>query len=166
MKENSTKPTRSENLNIRFEPRLRYLAGIAARQERRTLSNLIEAAVATHLDSVRIAGGGKQVALMDIAKELWSIHEAERFIALAERLPFLLTFEEEELFELIQQSKEYQSGDYAGVQNRFATLQEQAAKNAANKPTVSVGGFPYRGGRIDGSIPEAITQPKRKKATK
>ena len=97
------KGNRTDNFNLRFDPRLKYLAGIQARNERRTLSYLIENAVEAYLAQNGITIGGTKTSLLNWPDALWSINEAERFIRFAEEFSFLLTFEEEHLWAIIQE---------------------------------------------------------------
>ena len=160
------KAARTDNLNLRFEPRLKYLAGIAARHERRTLSHLVENAVAAHLQSVAFYFGGKKVELTDLAGELWATKESERFVSLAEHLPFLLTFEEEQLWELIQERGLLIPDKQGELELTFEALQAIALQRASEAKTVTIGGFPSRGGRIDTTLPEALLERSPKKVKK
>ncbi len=128
---------------MRFEPRLKYLAGIAARSERRTLSHLIENAVEQYLEKTLIAIGNKKISVASMTEDLWSVHEADRFVMLAKTLDFLLTFEEEQLWEIIQERELAMPNRADELRKRFAGLQEEALNRAFNAPIVAVGGFPF-----------------------
>jgi hypothetical protein len=98
------KTSRSETVSVRMDPRLRYLAEIAARVQRRTLSSFIEYAVDDALkrvfmptDQTRVRGGvalDEPVPVADAAGTIWDFDDPGRLALLARRYPQLLTFEE------------------------------------------------------------------------
>lgn len=150
------KGNRSDNLNLRFDPRLKYLAGIQARNERRTLSHLVENAVEAYLAQSGITIGGKKQSLLDWPEPLWSIDEAERFVRFADEFPFLLTFEEEHLWAIIQERDLSTPDRLKDLTLVFNDLQKLAIERAAAAPIASVGGFSFRGGKIDTTIPKSL----------
>lgn len=99
---------RSEVVTVRFDPRLRYLAEIAARKQRRTVSSFIEWAVETALEQVTLAEGGAfgevRETVAGEARRLWDADESERFVRLAILYPELLTFDEQQKWKAIQDS--------------------------------------------------------------
>ncbi|TAE80789.1 MAG: hypothetical protein EAZ74_06095 [Alphaproteobacteria bacterium] len=104
---NSTgsKQNRSETVTIRLDPKLKYLAEIAARKQRRTLSSFIEWAVDQSLKHVTLEEHyNNEVSVADCAIKLWDIDESERFLRLAISFPELLNYDEQEIFKLISDS--------------------------------------------------------------
>lgn len=104
------KLSRSETVTVRLDPKLRYLAELASRKQRRTLSSYIEWAIEDSLRSVLLYqgsgyGGDESVSVADDASRLWDVDQAERFVRLAIRYPELLTHEEQELWKLLQDSQ-------------------------------------------------------------
>ena len=121
------KSQRSETVSIRLDPRLRYLAEIAARVQRRSLSSFIEWAVQESLSDVQIKAGdnpygdnnepgyegaAKQLATVSPSKDysiaarsadLWDVDSADRFVKLAQLFPHLLTFAEQRLWKDINE---------------------------------------------------------------
>src|ERR1700737_1533196 len=98
------KLSRSETVTVRLDPKLRYLANLAARRQRRTLSSFIEWAVQESLPHVIISGGGYNVApttVAEVGNELWDVDDADRFAKLALRFPDTLTHDEQILWKLI-----------------------------------------------------------------
>jgi hypothetical protein len=92
------KLTRTETVTVRLDPKLRYLAELAARKQRRTVSSFIEWAVEesmkhTYLDS--------NASIDDMAGSLWDVDEPDRFAKLAFAHEFMLTHEEQVLWKLI-----------------------------------------------------------------
>jgi hypothetical protein len=158
-KKSAPKANRSDNLNLRFEPRLKYLAGVAARNERRTLSQLIENAVQEYLEKTFITIFNKKMSVLSMSQELWSVHEADRFVMLAETLEFLLTFEEEQLWAIIQERELATPNRAEELRATFPALRDEALERAANAPIVSVGGFPFRGGKMDNTMPVSLVRP-------
>jgi hypothetical protein len=103
------KLTRSETVTVRLDPKLRYLAELAALKHRRTLSSFIEWAIEDSLGRVKLREGtgydgdhGSTVA--DDTAELWDVDEADRFAKLALRYPDLLTHEEQKRWKLIREN--------------------------------------------------------------
>jgi hypothetical protein len=103
------KLSRSETVTVRFDPKLRYLAEIAARKHRRTLSSFIEWAVEYSLSQVEISheeGDSpddyrRAIYIKDAADSLWDVDEADRFTKLACQFPDLMIHEEQVLWKLI-----------------------------------------------------------------
>ena len=111
------KLNRSEIIQARLNPKLRFIAEIMARQQRRTLSSLIESLIEDAAESYKIPlmlseksqtdryllGKRKyqKISMKAAADLVWSLEEADRFAALALFFPDLLTPEEEELWGFI-----------------------------------------------------------------
>lgn len=112
----STKPARapskmskSEITSVRLDPKLRYLAELAARKQRRSLSSYIEWAVEKSLEKVDLYTGtgynsDESVTVFDASGDLWDVDESERFVRLAIRYPELLTHEEQERWKMLGDS--------------------------------------------------------------
>lgn len=121
-KSGGSKLSRSETVTVRLDPKLRYLAELAARKQRRTLSSFIEWAVEDSLSRVIIQDGGGAFDGVNIADEaayLWDVDEADRFAKLALRYPYLLTHDEQILWKLIQENGYLWRGKYAGSDNEW-----------------------------------------------
>lgn len=85
---------RSETISVRLDPQLRYLADLAARQHRRSLSSFIAWAIERSLtECILNEQTGK--SLLDEAEQLWHTDPRERFVLLAKRYPNLLSFEQQ-----------------------------------------------------------------------
>jgi len=103
------KLTRSETVTVRLDPKLRYLAELAARKQRRTLSSYIEWALEESLNRVIIDedktfGGEANKTVADVATKLWDVDEPDRFAKLAIQYPDMLTHEEQTLWKLIREN--------------------------------------------------------------
>lgn len=103
------KLSRSETVTVRLDPKLRYMAELAARKQRRTLSSYIEWAIEDSLKSVLLyQGTGYQgddnVSVAEEVGRLWDVDEAERFLRLAIHYPDLLSHQEQEVWKLVQDS--------------------------------------------------------------
>lgn len=101
--------TRSETVTVRLDPKLHYLAGIAAREmPSRSLSAFIEWAVRrtlTDAEAMRECGEPMPGTWPAPSKPLWmetlwDVDEADRFYKLAETCPGLLTVSEQRLWKL------------------------------------------------------------------
>lgn len=96
------KLVRSEIVTIRLDPRLRYLADLAARKHRRTLSSFIEWAIEESLDRVDLRGAeGELSTVAQNSSQLWDPEEPDRFVFLATKFPDLLTHDEQFLWKYI-----------------------------------------------------------------
>lgn len=98
------KLTRSETVTVRLDPKLRYLAELAARQHRRTLSSYIEWAIEESLNSIVLRRNeGYEWTLAEESFELWDVDEPDRFVKLAEKYPELLTHEEQLIWKVVRE---------------------------------------------------------------
>jgi predicted transcriptional regulator len=103
---------RSKTVTVRLNPKLHYLAELAARRQRRTLSSFIEWAIEESLQFVTIEErwhlatltADKRITVADIARDVWEVDEIDRFFKLALRYPHLLTHEEQVLWKLVREN--------------------------------------------------------------
>lgn len=91
---------------MRLDPKLKFLAEIAARKQRRSLANFIEWSIEQSLQKVILredqdVNGDNKFSVLDEANKLWDIEPSARFIKLAENYPDLLTFEEQIILKAI-----------------------------------------------------------------
>jgi hypothetical protein len=109
---------KSEVITIRLDPRLKYLAELAARRQRRPLSSYVEWAIEASLSQVRPSYDNgpeeHQETFADVASALWDVDEADRFSKLALKYPELLTHEEQVIWKLIRECGYVWKGKYAG----------------------------------------------------
>lgn len=104
------KLTRSEVVTVRMDSQLHYLAELAARKHRRTLSSFVEWAVQQSFKSVEMYHGvgynnDDSVFLSDMEAKLWDVDQSERFVRLAILYPDLLTHEEQERWKMLTDSQ-------------------------------------------------------------
>lgn len=96
---------RTEVFAMRLDPKLKYLAEIAARKQRRSLANFVEWALDQALASVKLVEPNdfdeQGRSVLDEAGKLWDLEPADRLINLAENYPDLLTYEEQILWKAI-----------------------------------------------------------------
>lgn len=120
------KLSRSETVTVRLDPKLRYLAELAARRQRRTLSSYIEWAIENNLQHIGLTAN-EDVSLADEAEGLWDVDEADRFARLALRHPELLTHEEQVLWKLVRENGALWLGHYAGAHRDWTwSIREQS----------------------------------------
>lgn len=91
---------RTEVFAMRLDPKLKYLAEIAARKQRRSLANFMEWAIEQTLARVMLVDSGEfngqyDRSILDEAGKLWDLEPSDRFIKLAENYPDLMTYEEQ-----------------------------------------------------------------------
>jgi hypothetical protein len=102
------KLARSETVTVRLDPKLRYLAELAALKQRRTVSSFIEWAIEDTLNRECIQesayGNSRGTTFSDVASKLWDVDDADRFAKLALNYPDLLTHEEQKRWKLIREN--------------------------------------------------------------
>ncbi|CAN7464628.1 hypothetical protein LJR038_005038 [Acidovorax sp. LjRoot38] len=114
-KKGGSKLARSEITTIRLDPRLRYLAELAARKQRRTLSSFIEWAIEDSLGRFPLKEGEDWVQTVgDEAAKLWDVDVADRLAKLGLHYPDLLTHDEQVLWKLIRENGYLWKGRYSG----------------------------------------------------
>ncbi len=97
---------RTEVFAMRLDPKLKYLAEIAARKQRRSLANFVEWALDEALAKVKLDESGDftgqyAISVRDEANKLWDLEPSYRLINLAEKYPELLTYEEQIIWNAI-----------------------------------------------------------------
>jgi hypothetical protein len=114
---------KSEVITIRLDPRLKYLAELAARRQRRPLSSYVEWAIEGSLRNVRPGYDDNsfdaETSFADVAMTLWDVDEADRFAILALRYPELLTHDEQVVWKLIRENGYLWRGKYSGRNNEW-----------------------------------------------
>jgi hypothetical protein len=101
------KLTRSETRHCANGPEVRYLAELAARKQRRTLSSFIEWAVQQSFSKVPstlvLATTAMRASsrFQTTERQLWDVDESERFVRLAIRYPDLLDHDEQSQMEVL-----------------------------------------------------------------
>jgi hypothetical protein len=116
------RPNKSEVVTVRLDPRLKYLAELAARRQRRPLSSYIEWAVEQSLSRVDIDHDDhnhEDVTIAQMASTLWDVDERERFVTLVFRYPELLTHEEQLLWRLIRENGFLWRGSYKNADQKW-----------------------------------------------
>ena len=110
------KLARSETVTVRLDPKLRYLAELAALKQRRTVSSFIEWAIEDTLSREYIQesayGRDQGTTFSDAASNLWDVDDADRFAKLALSYPDLLTHEEQKRWKLIRENGFLWRGSY------------------------------------------------------
>jgi predicted transcriptional regulator len=110
---------KSEVVTVRLDPKLKYLAELAARKHRRPLSSYIEWAVEQSLSRVWLeepfnGEEGVSVADAERAQHLWDLDEPDRVVRLALNYPALLTHEEQLVWKLVREHGLVWKGRFPG----------------------------------------------------
>ncbi|MCT6721691.1 hypothetical protein [Acidovorax sp. K2F] len=123
-----SKLSRSEITTVRLDPKLRYLAELAARKQRRTLSSFVEWAIEDSLDRFNLREWDSgSITLLSQAESLWDVDEADRLAKLALSFPELLTHDEQIIWKLIKESGYFWRGSFHKVSNEWTwTVQESS----------------------------------------
>lgn len=99
-KSGGAKTVRTETVTVRLDPELRYLAEIAARVQRRTLSSYVEWAIIESLERVYVL---QDTTITQMANRIWDVDEPDRFVKLALHAPDLLNYDEQVLWKVIRE---------------------------------------------------------------
>ena len=97
---------RSEVFALRLDPKLKYLAEIAARKQRRSLANFVEWAIEEALKGVPVAEAdinGNRPTVANVAAQLWALNEPERLRNLATHYPELLSYDEQLVWRVLNE---------------------------------------------------------------
>lgn len=108
-KSGGARTARTETITVRLDPSLRYLAEVAARTQRRTLSSYVEWAIEESLSRVWV---NSSATISDLAQTLWDVDEPDRLVKLAIIAPELLNFDEQVLWKLISENAFFWKGDW------------------------------------------------------
>lgn len=104
---------RTEVFAMRLDPKLKYLAEIAARKQRRSLANFVEWAIEEALKGVPLAEAdinGNRPTVANVATQLWALDEPERLRNLTTHYPDLLSYDEQLVWRVICEHSTYNSG--------------------------------------------------------
>src|SRR5262249_33543146 len=124
-----SKLNRTETVTIRLDPRLRYLAEIAGRAQRRTVSSVMEWAFEKALEHIMLNEGTSSQIDLDLASALlWDPDEADRLAKLALYFPQLLTYDEQVLWKRINECEALWCFDF-DQRRKFAASEREAALN-------------------------------------
>jgi hypothetical protein len=113
MTPNGAGKRRSETVSVRLDPKLRYLAEIAARKQRRTVSSFIEWAIEDSLNRVALWEGpnGASRSVIDASTQLWDVDECDRFVKLGFHFPDLMTHQEQKVWKLVRENGYFWKGN-------------------------------------------------------
>jgi hypothetical protein len=119
---------KSEVVTIRLDPKLKYIAELAARKQRRTLSSYIEWAVEQSLSNLQASeytppGYPIPRSFADVAATAWDVDEADRFVKLAQNFPELLTHDEQRVWKLICECGGFWRGWFEGPKWRWHCIE-------------------------------------------
>lgn len=92
---------RTEVFAMRLDPKLKYLAEIAARKQRRSLANFMEWAIELGLKHTDLRDYEGSKSIWDKSSDLWDVDEADRLANLAFEEPNLMTYDEQILWKVI-----------------------------------------------------------------
>lgn len=105
---------RTEVFAMRFDPKLKYLAEIAARKQRRSMANFVEWAIEQALNNVYLVErsdyNNQGETVTDATSKLWALDESDRLIRLATNFPELLTYDEQTVWRVICEHSTYNTG--------------------------------------------------------
>lgn len=103
----------TEVFAMRLDPKLKYLAGIAARKQRRSLANFFEWAVELGLKKTDLDEDSEySSSVWEKSNKLWDVDEPDRLANLAFEEPALMTYDEQIIWKLICETSYMWRGRY------------------------------------------------------
>jgi hypothetical protein len=97
------KLSRSEVVTVRLDPKTRYLAELAARRQRRTLSSYMEWVVVESLVQLIEQERTTHGVNRDVIEELWDVDDCDRLVKLAFYDKSLLNYGEQVLWKRLRE---------------------------------------------------------------
>jgi len=99
---------RSETVGVRLDPKMRYMAEIGARIQRRSLSSFIEWTIENSLKQItwppQVDDDSDGESLQELTYKLWDIDEPDRIVKLGLLYPELLTYEEQVVWKIVKET--------------------------------------------------------------
>ena len=97
---------KTEVFGMRLDPKMKYLAEIGARKQRRSLGNFVEWAIEKALERVYLVepeegNKNKGKTVDELSLDLWDLEESDRLIRLARMIPELMTYSEQSIWRVI-----------------------------------------------------------------
>lgn len=108
---------RTEVFAMRLDPKLKYLAEIASRQQRRSMANFIEWAIQEALRRIDLQESEHSPSIWDYSNELWDIEASDRLAKLAFNAPHLLTYDEQIVWKLVCENSYFWRGNWKQIGN-------------------------------------------------
>lgn len=102
-KKGGGKLNRCAPISVRFDPKTKHAADMAARYQRRTLSSYIEWAVEfalTNSDTRDLSG--QPIKLWEVAEKTFDVEDSEKLIKMALYAPNLLNYDEMQIWKVIE----------------------------------------------------------------
>jgi hypothetical protein len=101
-KKRGPKLVRSEIISVRIDSKLMLATQLAASNEKRTVTSLVEIALEQVLRRIVVSeADGNELNALQVVEQIWDVDEAKRVMLLWRLHPHLLTHEEEVLWSLI-----------------------------------------------------------------
>jgi predicted transcriptional regulator len=96
---------KTEALSIRIDPRLRFGLELVARNQRRSVTGVVEWAIESYLNEQQIDRLNQHSqTFADVTRQAWSDNEVERLANLGTQFPELMTYEESRMWRVISQT--------------------------------------------------------------
>ncbi|QFT84980.1 hypothetical protein FIU88_08325 [Halomonas sp. THAF12] len=123
-KKSGARTSNSVNVSLRLDPKTKYLIDLLARDQKRTITGVIEWALERAADQERfdVSSGYDGPSFRDMLDVLWSTDEAMRLVALAFNKPSLLDYDEMRIWETIKASPDLWRIPNPTVMNRLELI--------------------------------------------
>ena len=105
-KKQPAKPSTNVNVSLRIDPKTKYLIDLLARDQKRTITGVIEWAIERAAAQERF-DNNSNTFYDEVIDDLWSTDESIRLITLALSKPSLLDYDQTRIWETIQASPDF-----------------------------------------------------------
>ena len=97
-----TPARRGDPLSIRIDPKVRYGLELLARDQRRSVTGVVEWSILQAFRNETVTIGNKGTfSFEDLLNQVWEVNELERLVRLAFDAPQLMTYEEERMMRVL-----------------------------------------------------------------
>lgn len=95
------------SVGIRIDPKIKFALDMMGRSQKRSLTAVIEWAIATAMTQQTIESVSGPKAVDEVIEGIWSTDEATKFLSMCFEVPSLLTYDEMRLWDTIQLSGDF-----------------------------------------------------------
>lgn len=95
------------SVGIRIDPKIKFALDMMGRSQKRSLTAVIEWAIATAMTQQAIESVSGPKAVDEVIETIWSTDEATKFLNMCFEVPSLLTYDEMRIWDTIQLSPDF-----------------------------------------------------------
>lgn len=134
------RPTRSETLGLRLDPRLKFAVELLSRDQRRSISGTVEWCVEQALQSERAEIVGVPTTFAELTQRIWDVDPVRQLVNLCGLAPRLATFEELQKYRILELTDELWHDRRAGkVADNLIDIEDPLACSHAVQAVIDSG---------------------------